>query len=148
MTTVFEALRHEHDKHRTLLDLVAKTKGDSEGRRELFAKLKTELIDHARAEERSFYSELIDKPQAQDKATHSIAEHKEIEDLLEELEDMDFSSSQWLPRFEHLKERVEHHEAEEEHEVFQVAGKVLSDDQKTQLATRHEKEMAVERDNR
>ena len=34
MTTIFERLREDHDKHRTLLDICAKTHGDSEGRKE------------------------------------------------------------------------------------------------------------------
>lgn len=33
-TTIFEEIRKDHEKQRTLLDLLTKTSGDSEGRRE------------------------------------------------------------------------------------------------------------------
>lgn len=41
--TLFEELRDDHDMQRTLLDLLVKTEGDSEGRDELFRKVKAEL---------------------------------------------------------------------------------------------------------
>ena len=42
-TTIFEALRSDHDTQRTLVDLLTSTEGDSDGRRELFDRLKAEL---------------------------------------------------------------------------------------------------------
>ena len=56
MTTIFEALRHDHDEQRRLLERVAATEGDSEERRELFEQLRVELEAHAAIEERVFYS--------------------------------------------------------------------------------------------
>lgn len=130
---IFQTLRNDHDKQRTLLDLVSKTKGDSNGRRELFDRLKNELANHAKAEEQSLYAAMMSKDNAVTKARHSVAEHKEIDDLVETLEDMDFSSPHWLPTFGKLHERVLHHLEEEEHEIFQVAGRVLSDQTKNSL---------------
>lgn len=130
---IFQTLRDDHDKQRTLLDLVSKTNGDSDGRRELFARLKNELTNHAKAEEQSLYSAMMTKDKAVRKARHSVAEHKEIDDLIETLEEMEFSSPHWLPTFGKLQERVLHHLKEEEQEVFQVAGRVLSDETKKDL---------------
>lgn len=144
MSTIFETLREDHDKHRRLLDLVAKTKGDSDGRRELFDKLKTELESHANAEERAFYSVLLADEMTQPKSSHSIKEHQEMDELLTELDSMDFSNPHWLPKFRELKEQAEHHMAEEEREVFQIAGKVLSKQQKDSLSDTFKREKRKE----
>ena len=68
------------------------------------------------------------------KARHSVAEHKELDDRVEELENTDYSNPQWLVRFKELQHRVLHHLEEEEREVFQMAGKVLDEGQKSSLA--------------
>jgi len=44
-----------------------------------------------------------------------------------------------------LKDTVEHHLEEEEHELFQMAGKVLSDERKTGLARSYRDEMQRQR---
>ncbi|MCK7595455.1 hemerythrin domain-containing protein [Pseudomarimonas salicorniae] len=133
--TIFEALREDHDRQRRLIEQLAQTEGDSEERRSLFDALKSELAHHAAAEERHFYVPLIDSDLTQEKARHSIAEHHEIDELVDELESMDMANGGWLKRARHLFERVEHHLEEEEHEVFQLAGKALTEAQKRRLAT-------------
>ncbi len=134
--TIFDEIRKDHEKQRTLLSLLTKTKGDSEGREELFEKVKTELTRHAEAEEKFFYVPLIKDGDTRDKARHSIHEHHEIDEQLEKLEETDFSSSQWIREAEKLEELVIHHLDEEEHEVFQQAGKILSETEKEELALR------------
>ena len=138
---IFEAIREDHEKQRTLAELLAKTSGDSEGRRELFEKLKSELQIHADAEERHFYVPLLQKDLTQEKARHSIAEHHEIDELIEKLEETDFSDPGWLVTAKKLHDEVVHHLDEEEHEVFQLAGKVLTDEQKESLAVDYRKSM-------
>lgn len=135
---IFESLRKDHDRQRSLLEKLTKTHGDTKERATLFEELKTELQIHADAEERHFYKPLIDHEMTQEKARHSIAEHHEIDELIEELETTDFSSPGWLVTAKKLKEQVEHHLDEEEHEVFQVAGKVLTKDLKKVLASEYE----------
>lgn len=131
---IFEALREDHEIQRSLLKKLVKTSGDTENRDEIFNELKKELSIHADGEERHFYVPLIDSDKTQEKSRHSIAEHHEIDELVEELEKTDYSSSAWLKIAKQLKEKVEHHLDEEEHEVFQMAGKVLTEDQKQTLA--------------
>ncbi len=140
-TTIFEALRDDHEKQRTIVDLLVATHGDSDGRNELFARLKRELVSHAAAEERYFYVPLMGHDQTQDKARHSVAEHQELDELVEQLEGYDMSGSQWIQTARELRERLIHHLDEEEHEVFQVAGKVLSDAEKTGLASEYRADM-------
>ena len=134
MKNIFEALRESHDKQRRLLDALTDTHGDTDKREGLFAALKAELHHHAAAEERHFYVPLMEYDQTQEKARHSVAEHHEIDELVETLEQTDYSSPGWLTHAKQLQELVTHHLDEEEQEVFQVAGKVLSDRDKTELA--------------
>ncbi|MBG11955.1 MAG: hemerythrin domain-containing protein [Alloalcanivorax venustensis] len=141
--TLFEALREDHDTQRTLLGLLIKTHGDSDGREELFEKVKKALTRHAAAEERALYIPMMELDMTQEKARHSVAEHHEIDELVEELEDTDFSSPGWLASARKLHELVTHHLDEEEQEVFQLAGRALSDDAKARLANTYRDEMAA-----
>ncbi len=139
--TIFEALRSDHETQRTLIDLVTKTTGDSDGRQELWDRLKRELEAHAGAEERYFYVPLMEHDLTQDKARHSVSEHKELDDFVEKLDEYDMGGSQWLQTAEELKHRLIHHLDEEEHEVFQLAGKALTDDKKQSLSHEYEADM-------
>ncbi|MDG5492933.1 hemerythrin domain-containing protein [Psychroserpens sp. SPM9] len=131
---IFEAIRKDHDIQRELLDRLVETSGDTKKRDELFQSLKNELQVHADAEERHYYKPLIDSDMMQEKARHGIAEHHEIDELVEKLEDTDYDSSAWLKIAKDLKHKVEHHLEDEEHKFFQLSGKVLSDNQKASLA--------------
>ena len=133
--SIFDAIRNDHQKQRTLGDLLAKTHGDSDGRDELFTKLKDELERHAKAEERHFYVPLMKKDLTQEKARHSVAEHHELDKIIEELEQTDRSSAGWVATAKKLHEKLIHHLDEEEHEIFQLAGKVLSESEQQQLAS-------------
>lgn len=55
MTTLFEALRHDHDKHRDLLDRLEKTSGMSRERQELLKQLKAEVEHHMKDEEHGIF---------------------------------------------------------------------------------------------
>lgn len=138
---IFEQLREDHETQRTLADQLVKTEGDTEKRRSLFEQLKKELQVHADAEERYFYKPLFSHDITQDRARHSVAEHHEMDELIEELEETEMSSPGWLVTFKKLKEQVEHHLDEEEQEVFQLAGKALTDNQKEDLAGKYRRYM-------
>ena len=146
MKTIFEALRESHDKQRRLLDGLTDTHGDSSKREGLFAALKAELVHHANAEERHFYVPLMEYDRTQEKARHSVAEHHEIDELIEAMEATDFSSPAWLNSAKKLQHLVTHHLDEEEQEVFQVAGRVLAEQQKTSLARDYDRMMADQAD--
>lgn len=139
--TIFDSLRNDHETQRTLIDLVVETEGDSDGRRELWERLKRELEAHAGAEERYFYVPLMEHDLTQEKARHSVAEHKELDDFIEQLEGYDMGGPQWLQTAKELEHRLKHHLDEEEQEVFQQAGKVLTDDEKTSLAEEYDADM-------
>ena len=141
MSDIYEALRSDHDTQRRLSGLVIETHGDSDGREELFARLRRELEAHAAAEERYFYVPLMEHDATQEKARHSVAEHKELDDYVEELSATDMSSPAWLPLAKKLDDRLRHHLAEEEDEVFPAARHVLADAQATELAESYRGDM-------
>lgn len=136
MTTIYDRLKKDHDKHRAILDRLAQTHGDSDERRALFNEIKSEVDAHAAAEEQTFYASLIEQHDGTEKARHSIAEHKEAADILEELAEMEFDSSGWLTRFKTLKDELEHHMQEEEDEVFPKARKLISQSDARDLAAK------------
>ena len=128
--TIFEALRKDHDIQRDLLARLVETHGDSEERDTLYQQVRAELKYHANAEERALYIPMMDIDLTQEKARHSVAEHHEIDEVMETLEQTDYSSPSWLASAKKLQELVTHHLDEEEQEVFQMAGKVLTETQK------------------
>ena len=140
---IFEALRKDHDKQRALMKVVLDTSGDSEVRSSFFKLLKESLEAHAIAEERHFYGPLLQEDETIGLSRHGIAEHHQLDKLIEKLEHTDMSSPQWLPICKDLANKLEHHLAEEEKEFFQQAGKILSDKQKEDLAEKYEAEMDV-----
>ena len=138
---IFEALREDHDIQRELADELIQTHGDTEQRDELYKQLKTQLKAHAAAEERNFYIPLMEHDLTLEKSRHGVAEHHEIDELIAKLEETDYSSSAWLVEAKNLQHKVHHHLDEEEQQVFQMGGKVLSDEQKIDLASEYKKEM-------
>ncbi len=131
---IFEALRADHDIQRDLCKRLVSTEGKSPDRKQLFKALKYELQIHADAEERHFYIPLIEDDMAQSHARHGIAEHHEMDDLIEKLEETEMDSPAWLVYAKQLCDKVEHHLEDEEHTIFQLAGKVFSETQKKSLA--------------
>ncbi|SKB83834.1 Hemerythrin HHE cation binding domain-containing protein [Salegentibacter holothuriorum] len=138
---IFEALRQEHEIQRNLVAKLVETHGDTQERKKIFEQLKHELKIHADAEERHFYIPLIKKDLTQEKARHSVAEHHEMDELIEQLEDTEMDASNWLKIAKELEHKVIHHLDEEEQEVFQMAGKALTENQKTSLADDYNKEI-------
>ena len=131
---IFEALRESHALQRSLSRQVLDTSGDTPERQALFKDLREELAAHALAEDRHFYVPLMQHDAGIDLSRHAIAEHHAIDELVESLEATEPSSPAWLPLAKKLAEKVEHHLKEEEHRFFQMAGKLLTEKQKTALA--------------
>ncbi|MGR3550657.1 hemerythrin domain-containing protein [Pseudooceanicola sp.] len=125
MPSIYDAIKKDHDRHRELLNTIAETSGDSAERREAWDEFYYDVKSHAAAEEETFYSKLLQQTWGQDAARHSVHEHAEMDDILEELREMDLASSGWLTRFKTLKHDYEHHMDEEEQEVFERAKKVI-----------------------
>ena len=137
---IFEALRASHDRQRTYADALIQTSGDTPERVEAYKQLKSELQAHETAEERHFYIPLMEFDNGVDLSRHAIAEHHEMDEMMEALDETEMSSPAWLVAAKKLAEKVNHHLEEEEQKFFQMAGKLLDDKQKETLAGQYEKE--------
>ncbi|SNS75454.1 hemerythrin domain-containing protein [Sphingopyxis indica] len=144
-TKIFARLKADHDRHRKLLRQIDETHGDSPERERLFEAFRIEVTAHAASEEMSLYATMLAKPGLRDDAQHSVSEHKEIEDMLTELYEMDFASTGWLTRFRTMKDRYLHHIDEEEDEMFPAAEKDLSEAEKSKLLATFEKQKPKEK---
>ena len=117
-TEIFDRLKKDHEKHRELLDKLLETSGDSSEREALFEELTKELKAHAAAEEQALYSTMMRKPPTTGETRHSVAEHHEIEEALNDLAATDMSEGGWLTKFKTFDHQYRHHIDEEEGEHF------------------------------
>lgn len=124
---IFDRLKQDHDKHRELLRQMAETHGESEERAQLLEDFTIEVKSHAAAEEQALYSTMLRKPETTGETRHSVAEHHEIEEMLNDLAATDMSSSAWLAKFKDLRHRYEHHIEEEEDDHFPDFAQYLTD---------------------
>lgn len=124
---IFDRLKKDHDRHRALLDRLMETSGDSAERRSAFEELTKELKSHAAAEEQALYSTMLRKPPTTGETRHSVAEHHEIEEALNDLAATDMSEGGWLTKFKSFDDRYRHHIDEEEEEHFPDFEKYLDE---------------------
>ncbi|MXO50790.1 hemerythrin domain-containing protein [Erythrobacter gaetbuli] len=127
-TEIFERLKEDHDRHRDLIDKLLDTSGETEERKELFTELTKELKAHAAAEEQALYSTMLRKPPTTDETRHSVAEHHELDEALNDLAATDMSEGGWLTKFKTFAHDYRHHIDEEEEEHFPDFENYLEDD--------------------
>jgi len=135
----YDALRESHQLQRSLCRKLLRA-GSGDRRREIYRQLRTELAAHAAAEERFLYAPILMDDMGLDSSRHALSEHHEIDECIEELGKADEGGRSWLARAKKLSEEVHHHLKEEEKKFFQVSGKILTDTQKTRLASRYLKD--------
>lgn len=124
---IFERLKQDHDDHRELLAQLAAGDGGVE-REQLFTRFTKEVKSHAAAEEQALYSTMMRKPPTTDETRHSVAEHHEIEEALNDLAATDYGSAEWEEKFRRLDHDYRHHICEEEDEHFPDFAKHLTEE--------------------
>jgi len=134
--SLYAEIKSDHERHRDLIKKILETSGDNSQRRKLWVEFKRDLEAHAAAEEQSLYAELIAEQDSQPQARHSVSEHKETSDIVEQLDNMDMSNPAWLQTFKTLAHDLEHHMTEEEDDVFDVSKETISKVRAEELATR------------
>ncbi|RKF19334.1 hemerythrin domain-containing protein [Altericroceibacterium spongiae] len=127
-TTIFERLKQDHERQRTLLEKIEQTHGESEERARLFEQFTVDAKSHAAAEEQALYSTMMRKPPTTGETRHSVAEHHEIEEALNDIAATDMSSSAWLTKFKQLKHDYLHHIDEEEDDHFPDFARYLDEE--------------------
>lgn len=148
---IYRDLKADHDKQRAMLKELGELRGDTKKRQSLFEDFRLELQSHAAAEEESLYAEMLGNPELRDDARHSVSEHKEVDDLLGEMMELDFGGDEWEEKFHHMRHRYLHHIDEEEEEMFPAAAKELDDAVEEELAAIYEErkpeELKLAKDN-
>ena len=146
MTDIFDRLTQDHNRHREMLETLADTSGDSAERDDMFKKFRIEVSAHAAAEEETLYAVMLQDPDLREEGQHSVSEHKEIDDFLEELQETDMSSPGWLATFKKMRHRYEHHIDEEEEEIFPAAKEELAKGVPEELKAKFDKRKPEERE--
>jgi hemerythrin-like domain-containing protein len=137
---IFDALLKSHQLQRTLCARLMSVIGEPGPRAQAFDELKTELAAHETAEERLFYVPLFEHDETVEAARHGIAEHHEMDEMVEELEKCEAGSAEWLETVGKLVHRIEHHLDEEEEKWFPQAREVLSRGQQKALGPPYQEE--------
>ena len=132
--TIFDRLKQDHDVHRQLFASMADAADQPDRLKALFEEFRVEVTAHAAAEEETLYATMLARPDLREDAQHSVAEHKEIDDYLEELGELEFDSEKWRETFAQLKKRYLHHIEEEEEEMFPDAAEELTAEEEQKLA--------------
>lgn len=141
MKTLYDALRESHERQRHLcLRLTRTGPGKPDTRVDILRELKTELAAHAAAEERYLYAPILMDDRGLDASRHALAEHHEIDEAVEALEQLAPDGEAWGEHAKALAHEVRHHLKEEETRFFQVSGKILDDAAKRRLARSYEKD--------
>lgn len=140
---IFTDLKQDHDRHRALIDRIAKAQDDAV-RAALFKLFRIEVTAHAAAEEESLYAIMLAKPELREEAQHSVAEHKRIDDDLDALAAMTPGSKPWCEGFAAMRQCYLHHIDEEEAEMFPAAADGLSREEEQRIAAIFERRKPAE----
>lgn len=142
---VFGRLVEDHDRHRALLAMIEATEGKGRDRAALFEELVHELKAHAAAEEQALWSTVLRNPDTTEFARHAVAEHKDIDRMLDDLTARDMGTAKWMERFDALKHEYLHHIREEEQEQFVESEKILSDADRQHMRAVFDRRKAAEK---
>ena len=132
-------LKTDHEKMRSLLkDGESTRENDRKARRQVFLRLRDDLLIHERMEEDVLYPALKSHPKARDIVLEGYEEHHVADLIVGELEETDYSDERWPAKWKVLKESLEHHMEEEESDMFPKAKKIFDDDELEALGARME----------
>src|SRR5688572_20933977 len=116
---LYDALRESHERQRLLCKRLLRTKAHGNDRRDVFKELRVELEAHAAAEERYLYVAMLMRDDGLHSSRHAMAEHHDIEELLEDLGVVTRAGRSWMATARKLSKKVHHHLKEEEKKFFQ-----------------------------
>jgi hemerythrin-like domain-containing protein len=139
---IFDKLREEHA---TILSLVKQARNaDPVTRRELYPRLRRELLAHGLAEDKEFYAVLEHYRETELCTSHSRAAHDRLEQFIATLDAVTTDDPDWDLAFNELATNVAHHIRIEETELIPAAQKLLSDGISEALARRFTSQKARE----
>ena len=127
-----QLLTTQHREMERALAGVLEAKDPGE-RQNLFEKAADHLTMHIASEEEVFYP-AVKARRTEDILLESLEEHLSLKRLMADLNELDATDKTWEAKFKVLKEQAEHHHKEEEEHLFPKVLKLLSDEQRLDLA--------------
>nr|WP_276599764.1 hemerythrin domain-containing protein [Nannocystis sp. SCPEA4] len=135
---IYDVLKREHEEVGELFHRLEEAKGLIA--HQLFVRLKLKLVPHARAEEAIVYPRLLKADATVEQVLESLEEHKQVDNLIAELDALSPRDERWAPKMKVLADMVGHHVDEEEGELFPRARQILSDREAVELADAYARE--------
>jgi len=136
---IYECLKQDHEELKDILGRLVQLEDSDVKRFELLEEVRDALIPHSRAEEAVFYNSIRALDADSGKIMHGYKEHIEAEGLLRALQVQEKVNLGWKATARKLKEAIEHHIQEEETQIFDLARKLLSDDDAEKIGVAFEK---------
>ncbi|MES2856672.1 MAG: hemerythrin domain-containing protein [Bdellovibrionota bacterium] len=125
--TILEVLKNDHDRIKALLErLINNIDSAPEKRSDLIARIRDEVIPHARAEEAVLYNSMRKADGPTDMVYHGFKEHAETEAMLYALETMDTLHVDFKALAQKLHDSLVHHVEEEETDLFPQFKEIFS----------------------
>jgi|HubBroStandDraft_6_1064221.scaffolds.fasta_scaffold730578_2 iron-sulfur cluster repair protein YtfE (RIC family) len=133
----FEILINDHRAVEKLFEKIGNSgKSALKTRERLFEKLREELELHTQVEERIFYPEIQKLPGAKELVPDALEEHAEVKQMLRQIAKLSPDQHEWSDRIEELKQAVQHHVKDEEHEMFPAAREEMDEQRAEDLGRR------------
>jgi hemerythrin superfamily protein len=121
---IFTKLKRDHRMVSMMLQSIQfMPRTQVKARKELFNKMKTALLAHAKSEEALIYPALRAKRASHVEALEAFAEHQIIHELINELSRLNAGKDEFDAKLRLLKEVIMHHVREEESTVFRLMKK-------------------------
>lgn len=137
-TGILGVLKSEHETISALMVEIAEDSASIAKRSRLYADFRKRLILHAKGEELEFYTECRTDPHLRTMADESLDDHKEMEQLILELDRGPMQTQQWLEAFENLQHIIEEHVEFEENELFPRVEEYFDEDQLREMGAAYD----------
>ena len=139
---ILRTLKSEHDELRSLFEeMESTTDRAAKKRADLLARIKANLLPHAKWEETVFYPAFAERADRDGLKTHAeaVEEHRAVEKtVLPDVHAADFTTPQFAGRVKVFGELVDHHASEEETTMFRMARKLFTPKERAELDVAYE----------
>ncbi len=139
---ILRTLQAEHDALRDLFEeMETTTDRASKKRATLLARIKENLLPHAKWEEQVFYPMFAERADRDGLKTHAeaIEEHRAVENtVLPDVQAAEVATPQFAGRVKVFGEMIDHHAKEEESTMFRMARKFFSAKERAELDVAYE----------
>jgi hemerythrin superfamily protein len=134
---ILEELKRDHEEVKALFEQM--TSGGKQNEK-TFAKLKQEILNHAKAEEKVLYKAIRDEAEIRETVLEGYEEHHVANVVLRELDKNKRDGERWPAKLKVLQEIVDHHVQEEESEIFQKTEQLFPPEKLEEMGAQFEEE--------